>query len=209
MNRFQENSLYFLRKERSNHWSLFGINNQSNKVYFLEIAGNYSTKTSILSIEEGRNRWRHLNANGFNKIELRDSDAIPFHLDQRIREWWRFVENGFKDNLYRDDPWVLSKVAWMPKTLKGIAEGKFSKTIDDYGSIQIANSWEYGGPAEDGSDAINNIHDEGQDDNYWNKETVFESASEKQSYQEWIATEQQRDEEMEWEMEEANREEFY
>lgn len=206
----------------------------------MEIVGNDSTKTSIVSIEEGRNLWRHWTANGFKKTELRDAGAIPFHLDQRIREWWRFVKNGFNDNLYRDDPWGSSKVVGNDaETLKGIAEGRFSNTIDDYGSEQIANFWEYREPEEDGSDA-NNIHDEGENDNYWNKEGVFESESDKgdeitfstadeeypeslssyseqdkeeaeyaqqnhKSYQEWIAMEQERDDEMEDAIEEFYR----
>lgn len=235
----QEHPLYLLWKKRSVHWFLFGINNQSNKVYFLEIVGNESTKTAILSTEEGRNLWRHLTANGFSRTELRDAGAIPFHLDQRIREWWRFVKNGFNDNLYSDDPWGSSKVVGNDaETLSGIAEGRFSKTIDDYGSDQIANFWEYIEPEEDGSDA-DNIHDEGENDNYWNKEGVFESESDKadeitwttadeenpgslscqgeqekeeeyvqqydQFYQEWIAMEQERDDEMEDAIEEFYR----
>jgi len=235
--RIQDHPLYFLWKKRSVHWFLFGINNHSKKVYCLEIVGNDSTRTSILSIEDARNLWRHLKTNGFNKTELIDMGAIPFHLDQRIREWWRFVNNGFIDTLYSDDPWGSSKVVGNDaKTLSDIIEGKFSTIIDDYETNQLANFWEYEEPEEDGSDTNNN-NDEGDNDNYWNKEGVFESESDKgdemtwaiedsdyteqrskeseedeeyaqqfdESYQQWIAMEEQRDDEIEEAIEEFYR----
>jgi len=235
--RIQDHPLYFLWKKRSVHWFLFGVNNDSKKVYYLEIVGNDSTRTSILSIEDARNLWRHLKTNGFNKTELIDMGAIPFHLDQRIREWWRFVNNGFIDTLYSDDPWGSSKVVGNDaKTLSDIIEGKFSTIIDDYETNQLANFWEYEEPEEDGSDTNNN-NDEGDNDNYWNKEGVFESESDKgdemtwaiedsdyteqrskeseedeeyaqqfdESYQQWIAMEEQRDDEIEEAIEEFYR----
>jgi len=200
--RIQDHPLYFLWKKRSVHWFLFGVNNHCKKIYFLEVIGNDSTRTSILSIEDARNRWRHLKANGFNKTELRDAGAIPFHLDQRIREWWRFVKNGFNDNLYRDDPWGSNKVVGNdPKTLSAIAEGKFSEARDDYGTNQVANFWEYREPEEDGSDA-ERTDDEGDNDNYWNKEGVFESESDKGDEITWAIDDSERTEQRSKEREE-------
>jgi hypothetical protein len=173
------NPLYYLRRERSVHWFLFGVNSNLDRVYFLEVIGNDSTSTSIVSKEDARNLWRRLKAYGFEEIELRNAGAIPFHLDQRIREWWKFVNNGFSDRLYKDDPWGSSSVTGNDaKTLSDIAEGNIMTTKDDEGKNQIANFWEYREPEEDGSDRSNR-EDDADDDNYWNKEGVFEYASDK------------------------------
>lgn len=179
MNNFHDHPIYFLRRQLSVHWFLFGINSHARKVYFLEVVGNDSTKTSVLSMEDARNLWRHLTTNGFERIELRDAGAIPLHLDQRIREWWKFVNNDFNDKLHKDDPWGSCTVIGNDaKTLSDIAEGKSLEIADNSYRNQVANFWEYREPEEDGSDR-NNIEDDADDDNYWNKEGVFESESDK------------------------------
>jgi hypothetical protein len=170
--------LFFLKAPNSVHWFLFGVNQSTEKIYFLEIIGNESTKTRILSKQEARHLWKQLNDDGFEKIELRDAGAIPSHVDQRIREWSKFVYNKYFDKIYKHDPWGRIIVERNDaKTLSDIAQ---NKTFDPVSSepLRIANFWECREPDDEytSDESRTNIHG-GDVDNYWNQEGIFESAS--------------------------------
>ena len=180
MSNATNNPLYFLKKDQSVHWCLFGIVGDAEKVYLLEVIGNDSTKTEVLTKQEARGAWQYYRANDFRVIELRDAGGIPHHLDQRIREWWKFVHKRLKDTKHIDDPWISWEVVGNDaKTLSDIAEGRYSIARQEDEEIPYANFWEYREPdEEDESDGrIGEGVDE--DNNYWNNEGVFESESDK------------------------------
>jgi hypothetical protein len=173
-----DSPLFFLKATNSVHWFLFGENKNTKRIYFIEIIGNGSTNTRILSKQEARQLWKSLNDDGFERTELRDAGAIPSHVDQRVREWWKFVNNNFLDKVYKHDPWGSRVVEGNDaKTLSDIAQNKTFNPIADE-PYPIANFWEYREPEEDGSDRSNR-EDDADDDNYWNKEGAFEYASDK------------------------------
>jgi len=180
MKNTNNNQLYFLKKAQSVHWCLFGVNGDAECVYLLEVIGNDCTKTEVLLTQEARSAWQYYKANGFKRIELIDAGGIPHHLDQRIREWWKFVHRGFKDKKYMNDPWgACTATGNDSRTLSDIAEGKYSIARSDDTETPYANFWEYREPDdEDAPDGrISEVGSE--DDNYWNKEGVFESESDK------------------------------
>jgi len=175
-----KNQLYFLKKAWSVHWCLFGVNGDAECVYLLEVMGNESTKTEVLSTQEARRAWQYYRANGFRRIELIDAGGIPHHLDQRIREWWKFVNRGFKDNKYMDDPWgTCTVIGNDSKTLSDIAEGKYYIARKDDTETPYANFWEYREPDDEVAADGRISDDDREDDNYWNREGVFESESDK------------------------------
>jgi hypothetical protein len=219
------NQLYFLKKAQSVHWCLFGVNGDAECVYLLEVIGNESTKTEVLSKQEARRAWQYYRANGFKKIELIDAGGIPHHLDQRIREWWKFVHRGFKDKNYMDDPWgTCTAIGNDSKTLSDIAEGKYSIARQDDTETPYANFWEYREPDDEEAPDGRISEDDREDDNYWNREGVFESESDKddenldeidsfdeQEHARWVpdrdeAYQQQQEESyQQWAMEEEQR----
>lgn len=189
--------LFFLKASNSVHWFLFGANNSIERIYFIEIIGNESTKTRLLSKQEARHLWKTLKEDGFERTELRDAGAIPSHVDQRIREWWKFVNNNFIDMIYMNDPWGCRIVEGDDaKTLSDIAQ---NKTFDPIAGepYPIANFWEYR-EHEEGitpDESRTNIHG-GDIDNYWNQEGVFEIESDQgdqRFMQEYEQYEQGRD----------------
>jgi len=176
------NPLYYLKKRQSVHWFLFGIRSNFDAIYFVEIIGNDSTKTQVLPRKDARYTWAKLLTEGFEKVDLKDAGAIPFHVDQRIREWWKFVSRGFRDKFYGDDPWGSSMVDGNdPKTLSEIAEGKFSDKLKEEAAEQ-EDDWEYSYTANalnQGDYSADLDKGDGDIDNYWNTEGAFESASDK------------------------------
>ena len=183
MKREEESPLYFLKQGKSVHWFLFGVNRVSKKIYFLEIIGNDSTQTRILSLQGARYIWKTLINDGVERVELRDVPAIPSHVDQRIREWWKFVNNNFLDRLHGEDPWGSLEVEGdSPETLTKIAGDKIT-SLDDHGPSPTANFWEYREKDDEvyPSESRTNHPEEGGDfDNYWNQEGVFEEQSDMQ-----------------------------
>ena len=173
--------LNFLKRKQSVHWFLFGVRNDSDTIYFIEIIGNESTKTKVISRKYARHIWAKLLTDGFEKVDLKDAGAIPFHLDQRIRQWWKFVNRGFKDKFHGDDPWGSSQVEGNdPKTLSEIAEGRFLGGPEEEAEGG-ENEWEHSHTEsliyeeEDSTD----LDGDGDIDNYWNREGAFEYASDK------------------------------
>ena len=171
--------LFLLKKPKSVHWFLFGIDTSNSKAYILEINGNVSSKPILLSVNDARNLWSTLKRDTFKMTSLRDAGCIPSHVLQRIREWWNFVHNGLTGN----DPWRV----WDPdkvneadshEILQAIANNSVEQTSDLSGST--CDEWDYSEPS---------YNDEGRNDmpsedidNYWNQEGVFEVESDIHDY---------------------------
>jgi len=165
--------IYFLKKRLSVHWFLFGLNSLAENVYFLEVIGNQSSKTRVLSKQEARCLWKTLLVDGFERVNLRDAGAIPFHLDQRIREWYQFIRKGFYDKIYKDDPWGSGIVYGNDaKTLSRIADGITVNGVDDEEASRSMPFWDH-------TEQLDISDQDGDLDNYWNREGVFESESDK------------------------------
>ncbi len=171
--------LFFLKKPKSVHWFLFGIDISSSKAYILEINGNVWGKPMIITVENARKLWSTLRIDTFEMTGLRDAGNIPSQVLQRIREWWHFVHHGLTSN----DPWRV----WDPdkinekdsqETLQEIASG----SIEQPTNLNESNlaDWDYSEPIynDEGRTCMPNE----DTDNYWNQEGVFEAESDVHDY---------------------------
>ena len=171
--------LFLLKKPKSVHWFLFGIDIGNSKAYILEINGNVWGTPKVFTINNARKLWSTLRIDTFEMTSLRDAGNIPSQVLQRIREWWHFVHHGLTGN----DPWRV----WHPdkinekdsqETLQEIASG-FIKEPTNLNESNWAD-WDYSEPI---------YNDEGRtcmpsedSDNYWNQEGVFEAESDIHDY---------------------------
>ena len=197
------NTLHLLKKEKSVHWCLFGVQNKTRSIYLLEVIGNECSKTEILSTQEARSCWRYYRSMGFREIELKDAGGIPLHLDQRMREWWKFVNKSLKDGEYMDDPWAANLTTKDDaKVLTEIADGKYLRKSQHEEEVQYAEYWEYRLSPEDESEEI--IGEEDADDSNCCDEfgCEYNDQDYDESYQRWAMEEEKRDEEIERAIEE-------
>lgn len=195
--------LHFLNKEKSVHWCLFGIKSDTRKTYLLEVNGNECTQTEVISIEDARRAWTYYKTIGFREVKLKDAGGIPLHLDQRIREWWKFANRVSKDCKQTDDPWTANiERTNDAKMLSEIADGKYLRKTQHEEEEQYADYWEYRAQEEDESDE--KVADEESD--YANQRNTYDCEDDDhdfdESYQEWAMEEEQRDEGMKQAMEE-------
>ncbi len=171
--------LFLLKKPKSVHWFLFGIDLSNSKAYILEINGNISGEPIIVSVDNARNLWSTLKRDAFKMTSLRDAGCMPSHVLQRIREWWQFIHHGLTGN----DPWRV----WDPdkvnetdshETLQRIASESIEQQINlNEGDWE---DWDHSEPSYS-DEGRNNMPSE-DIDNYWNQEGIFEVESDIHDY---------------------------
>tara|TARA_B100000963_G_C22565488_1_gene643463 strand:- start:763 stop:1338 length:576 start_codon:yes stop_codon:yes gene_type:complete len=173
---------FFVLEKNKNHFCLFGIDTLKDKCYLLEAIEFQERSTSRYSIESARGIWTKLLKEGYKQIQLKDNEYLPHFLIEKIKQWSKFTAIYLKKipGIESSDPWIIKEIKPEKKYVN------HSETKQENYSYSVA--WDYkdpfeidwdnlGEPSYSDESRIVAEEDNGDFDNYWNQEGVFEEAT--------------------------------